>query len=669
MRYIKLLGVAMLLVTAMWSSEAIEAGGRGKSYEIKLNDIRATDGAGSAGSFYWGAANAKLLRVLDAAYPGDGSGNDIIESPDRMNPRSVSNIVSKQTTSVENDGNLSDYLWAWGQLLDHDIDLTDASSTNGHADIEIEDPADPLGPNDILFDRSNFALGTGTASVPRQQINEITAFIDASNVYGSDSLRAGTLREFAGGRLKTGDADLLPFNTTGLPNAGGTDATLFVAGDVRSNENVVLSSLHTLFLREHNRLANLITLHNPTASDEEIFQLARKIVGAEMQLITYNEFLPALLGRYAPRLRSLRYNRRVDPGIRSSFSTAFYRFGHTTLSSNLQLVQADGTPAGVLPLQDAFFRPSFLVDDPQNVDRLLGGLATQPCQNIDTLVVDDVRDFLFGPPGAGGLDLVSLNIQRGRDHGLADYNSFRRAYRLPKVRRFNQITKDTELAAALEEAYGTVDNIDPWVGALAEDHIRRANCGTLLTRALQEQFTRLISGDHFSINNDRDLQQDLVKAIIPLNDLKLVDVIRANTSVRSLPSDPFYVNEEVDMDVTLKYDRREHRLYVTGGRGDNSISIVEVAAGLFSFTCHNGSSVNGSTYGLIGVRSRPSITIDLGAGNDYLGVFGAQFTDASVSLGSGDDEFSTLGSSALKVFFDAGAGNNDVDPSQSIRIR
>ena len=92
---------------------------------------------------------------------------------------------------------------------------------------------------------------------------------------------------------------------------------MFLAGDVRANEQVGLLAFHTLFVREHNRLADKIVkkykraLPSGTSErDEHIYQLARKIVGAELQAITYNEFLPALLGPMAPSMvKYTGYNR------------------------------------------------------------------------------------------------------------------------------------------------------------------------------------------------------------------------------------------------------------------------------------------------------------------------------------------------------------------------
>ena len=149
-------------------------------------------------------------------------------------------------------------------------------------------PSDPMGPM-IPFSRSEYDHGTGTsAGNPRQQMNSITSFIDASNVYGSDSARAAALRDTGnGGRMKTSAGDMLPYNTFGLDNAGGPSPTMYVAGDVRANEQTGLAAMHTLFVREHNRLAGLLEENNPTWDDEALYQTARKIVGAQMQAITY----------------------------------------------------------------------------------------------------------------------------------------------------------------------------------------------------------------------------------------------------------------------------------------------------------------------------------------------------------------------------------------------
>jgi hypothetical protein len=233
----------------------------------------------------------------------------------------------------------------------------------------------------------------------------------------------------------------------------------------------------------------------------------------------------------------------VNASIATEFSTACFRVGHTLLSPQLLLARRRDV-IGDVPLRDAFFNPDFLKDDPARVDQLLLGLAYQPAQEIDNKIVDDVRNFLFGPPGAGGLDLASLNIQRGRDHGLPDYNSVRVAYGLTPVSDFDDISSDPATQAALASVYPDVDHIDPWVGALAEDHIDHyTSVGPLVAAVLRDQFERVRDGDRFYWIRDPDLKHPRFTKIISVWTVRLSDVIRWNTGTgnRQVPRDVFHV--------------------------------------------------------------------------------------------------------------------------------
>jgi len=177
--------------------------------------------------------------------------------------------------------------------LDHDIDLTPGSADFGIADIPIPEGDDifrSAGCTAMIFSRSMFV----GSPQQRNQVNVITSFIDASAVYGSDEVRADILRTKMDGLLKTSsDGRMLPFNTEGLENAGGDGRDdLFLAGDVRANEQAGLTAMHTLFVREHNRLATAIARRfkrdegtmGEEEYDEKVYQLARKLVGAGTSL-------------------------------------------------------------------------------------------------------------------------------------------------------------------------------------------------------------------------------------------------------------------------------------------------------------------------------------------------------------------------------------------------
>ena len=238
----------------------------------------------------------------------------------------------------------------------------------------------------------------------------------------------------------------MPYNEEGLENEGGSDLpSLFVAGDVRVNEQIGLIAMHTLFVREHNRLAGIIASRNPSLSGDEIYQLARKIVGAQIQSITFNGFLPLLLGPDAVGPYS-GYDPDVDPTIASEFSAAAYRVGHTLLSPNLLLLEANGE-SDEISLARAFFNPSFVEE--RGISVILRGLAGQPAQEVDSLVINEVRNMLLRGPQGPLFDLTALNIQRGRDHGVGDYNTVRSAFGLSAVERFADISSDPTVQQAL----------------------------------------------------------------------------------------------------------------------------------------------------------------------------------------------------------------------------
>ena len=243
-----------------------------------------------------------------------------------------------------------------------------------------------------------------------------------------------------------------------------TRAEYFMAGDVRSNEQVGLTTMHTLFVREHNFWADIFHAAQPYLDDEGIYQRARAIVGAEIQVITYRDFIPNLLGPNA--LRPYRgYRREVNVGIANAFSPAGFRVGHTLLSPTLlRLDNHNHTiPQGNLSLANTFFNPSEIIGP--GIEPYLRGLAKQRTQKVDSYVVSEVRNFLFGPPGAGGFDLPALNIQRGRDHGLPRYNQVRMDYGLHPFATFAQMTSDPVVRARLASAYASPDHIDVWLGA------------------------------------------------------------------------------------------------------------------------------------------------------------------------------------------------------------
>jgi hypothetical protein len=410
-------------------------------------------------------------------------------------------------------------------------------------------PSDPLGPNPIAFTRSNY-----TTVFAREQINEVTSYIDASQVYGSDTARAAALRTNggSGAKLLTSANNLLPYNTGGWTNQnqGPTPASqLFLAGDIRANENLALTSLQTMFMREHNRLVDKIAVQQPALNAEEQYQLARKLVGAEIQAITYHEFLPAILGSAAPTAQSYFYSPGEVASVTNSFAHSAFRFGHSTLPNSVQLTDSTGVVSGSMTLGSISSNPNLLTNSPGLINQFLRGAATHASEEVDLKIVDAVRIIMFGPPGAGGTDLFAVDIQRGRDHGLPDYNELRFSYDLPQYTSFSQITTNVAVRQALQAAYGgDIDNVDSIVGALAEDHLPGSSLGPLMSKIIAEQFRRSRDGDRlFYRSNDAGMYMNgvlnaSIATLVNLNTVKLSDIIEWNTGLTTLQDNVFFAN-------------------------------------------------------------------------------------------------------------------------------
>jgi hypothetical protein len=546
---------AMLVISLLAPGYAFDTNG--------ISQFRSLNGAGNSLQFpNSGRADSLLIRVAGAAY-GDGfdlprgvpledEGNGDVEPDEQTLPsaREISNLVHDQGTADRpSQRRLNQLFFQFGQFLSHDTGLSEPNGTvatggntglsgNESFNVAVSGSDPDFAFPEISLTRTVSEAASVSPTGVREQINTITAFIDASNVYGSSQIRANALRTFRAGKLKqrTGpDGALLPPNSFGIENANPLhlpETSLFAAGDVRANEQVGLIAFHTLFLREHNRLAEVIAdrdfrgvnLEN-AGVDEEIYQRARAVVGATLQKITYYEWLPALIGfGTLPAYQGYRPN--VDPQIANEFSTAAFRLGHTMLPS-VYRVQARNGAVTELALQNAFFNPSYVSSS--GIDGILRGQAGNYQQEIDRFIVDDVRNFLFGP-GFGGLDLAALNIQRGRDHGIPSYHRLRLAYGLPGINSFNEVSPNTATVSALRSAYGSgrARDIDPWTGGISERHLRGTNLGETFTRIFVDQFTRLRDGDRFYFENTAVYSRAFIDQIFQTS---LADVIRRNTGL------------------------------------------------------------------------------------------------------------------------------------------
>ena len=486
----------------------------------------------------WGSANIPLLREMPAVY----GPNNSLNGSNRPSPREISNLVVDEPVTIFNVRNVSTVTYLWGQFLDHDITLTPTGTTES---VPIPLPAnEEIFTEPISFFRSAVYPGTGV----REQTNLNTAWIDGSTVYGSDAQRARWLRTFKGGKMKTSAGNLLPWNTLtgekdapidpnapGMANDGNKTIKTFVAGDVRASEHPVLASFHTLFVREHNRICDLLIARGQT-DDEKNYQAARKIVGGLIQNVTYNEFLPTMGIRLRPYSG---YRENVRPDLTNIFATAGFRLGHSMVADEVLLFDNNCMPMDpeAMELDELFWNPDLVVT--LKPEAFLKGIAAHTQYETNIKINSVLRNLLFGDPASPvrfGVDLASLNIQRGRDHGLPDYNAVRKFYTGRPASRFSDINRNDTLARNLRSLYKDINNVDLWTGVLSEDLLPGTSIGRLAHEIQRVQFEKLRDGDFYYFENDPFLPREARAAI---RSSRLSDIIKRNTRITNLQSNMF----------------------------------------------------------------------------------------------------------------------------------
>ncbi|KAL3790289.1 hypothetical protein HJC23_002915 [Cyclotella cryptica] len=432
------------------------------------------------------------------------------------NARDVSNAFGNGPSSILNSFGAANILWAFGQFVNHDISLVNVKFGD-ICDVTVP-PHDPfldasvkaLGMNRSIFEIDNIAVA--------QQVTNISSLINGDNVYGNTFSRLNFIRaDDSGvtGRLRTSGPNLLPKNTEGLSNRGGdARSDLFLAGDVRANENLALTVMHTLWLREHNHWADKLRVAHPELSGDEIFYMARVIVQAEMQKVIYDEFLPAMLGDDAfPPYDGFKPN--VDPRVENVVSSCAYRIGHSMVPSALYIDYGNKT-LETLALENAFFAPSQL-ERTGGIDAFLRGMVNSVCQEVDPFIVPAMRNHLF----SNQFDLLAINIQRARDHGIPDFNSIRASLGFEKLDNFDDFLFSQELASV----YSDTDQIDCWIGMNSEPRLERLMLGETQRAVLARNFANIRDGDVNFYKNS--ITEPELLALI--EGTTLADVIRRNS--------------------------------------------------------------------------------------------------------------------------------------------
>ncbi|XP_067680260.1 peroxidase-like [Haliotis asinina] len=532
----------------------------------------------------WGQSFIPMRRFLPSQY-GDG-----ISSPRTSglygiplaSPRLICTTLHTSDANIKSENDVTHMVMQWGQFLDHDITNTPIErGTDGAAitcckdDVKDDSYSSALNltsrhqcfniavpPGDRRFNRTclNFVRSVQVANVncetvPAEQLNQVTAYIDASQVYGSTAEDLDDLRSHTRGLLRTSsdNPELLPRNS--VPDcATSTEPNYcFKAGDERVDEQMSLTSMHTIWLREHNRVVRKLARINKHWDDERLFQETRRIVGAMMQHITYAEFLPVVLPpkfynkfRLRPSKGPVNiYNDSVDASVRNAFATAAFRFGHSMIRTFFSCPNRRYKGEKNIQLRHLFGNTSIVISSSGDaINQLTRGLLVDGANSVDRYVSPEVSDFLFSDDEGNSLDLMSLNIQRGRDHGLPGYNDWRRWCGLPETHGFKTddgglLDHSDDVAKVLESLYRYPSDIDLFSGGISERPVPGGLLGNTFSCIVGRQFELFKIGDRFWYEtDDKDVgfTSDQLKQ---LHHASLSRVICDNTDIRKIQPNAF----------------------------------------------------------------------------------------------------------------------------------
>ncbi|RWS24761.1 dual oxidase 2-like protein [Leptotrombidium deliense] len=400
---------------------------------------------------------------------------------------------------------------------------------------------------------------------PRQQLNEFTPWIDGGVIYGISKSWSNLLRSFKGGKLKSSEKDhLLPVSNKvhlpmynhpppGVQNPKLLPITRFHSlGNPWGNESPFLLTIGVLWFRWHNFIASSLAEIHKDWSDEKIYNEARKWVIASQQQIIINEWLPAWLGVSLPKYS--KYDPSIDPSISHVFQSAAMRFGHTLVpGGGYKRSRNCSTKAKIIRTCNAYWDANkYLLDG--GFEELILGLASQPAEEEDIKIVEDLRLYLFGSLEFTRRDLIAINIARGRDHGLPNYLLARKALGLTyDFKSFDELAKvlwpkyyeDKKLLSKVEELYKDIHDIDIWVGGMLETNGYQP--GEMFLMITLDQFRRIRDGDRFWFENKQNgLFTD--EEIEIIQQLSIYDIITSVTDIKEqeLQSKPFILpNDKV----------------------------------------------------------------------------------------------------------------------------
>ncbi|CAF1039310.1 unnamed protein product [Adineta ricciae] len=484
---------------------------------------------------YEGSAQTAYSRLLPAAYD-DGLSKPRSQSVLGEPLPSCRQISLSMGSKPVFDTSYNNFFVAYGQFIMHDIILslpvTDSGSTPiSSCSCESQDSdmctVVDVAPNDPFMAGQQCMATPATAQAfsdqvcslgVKEQMNANSHYIDLSVTYGSTRLTAHGLRTGTNGFLKTAKRpwskfDLPPGQREGKSCVDGTDSErCFAGGDSRLMENLILTGIQAQWVRAHNIFTVELAKARPDWKNDDflLYEEAKRILVAVHQRITYDDWLPILIGKEAANRFTgdngvtSRYDPSMPGVVFNEAAAAALRL-HTLVRDLFTRCTPKGELIDQVWLRDVNAKCKLAYDAKNNgVDSLLCGSLFDYGFAGDTNYVQDIHHRLFESVNRQGEirrnDIVAINICRAREHGIPGYNAFRELCGLPRASQFQDFT-DTmsfENAAKLKMIYKHPEDVDLFIGINHENHVPGGLVGPVSACIIGTQFRHLKYGDrHF----------------------------------------------------------------------------------------------------------------------------------------------------------------------------
>ncbi len=478
-----------------------------------------------------------------------GTDDGLVDAP---NARTISNVIAGGTGAKGQNGQTTDpyasaWLYVFGQFVDHDIDLESTPTTSDAIDIVV-----PAG--DPVFTPGTTIAMTRDERDPETNtiINTVAGYLDLSQLYGITNEIAASLRNDDGTLMSSDNGEALPVVDD-----------QFVTGDPRVMENPELTALTTLFMREHNFWVGTLKGQHPDWTGDQLYNMAKAITTAEYQNIVYQEYLPVLLGPGV--IGPYRgYNSSVHAQVTQEFSTAAFRMGHSEVSDTQEGLDNNGNVLFTESLADAFFNTPE-IDESNGIDAVLRSLGVDYSQATDVYTVSALRNLLFAGLVGGDvdeMDLIAIDIQREKDVGLGTLNQTRKALGLDQYNSFSQLTNDPVLQANFQAVYGNIDNVDLFMGGLAEKHVAGGQLGETFLAIIANQFRALRTGDRFFWLN-QGFDEETAGMI---SNTTLADILKRNTDTTAKLQPNLFIQSDLGAPHPMRTAPQPHIVNTQGRR-------------------------------------------------------------------------------------------------------